>query len=103
MLRLCVARTEVEGESSYLIVKFTGQCFLNFESLMEFAGDSGLAPVAHLARTYKLFRDPALDILWRELDDFSPLIKCMPTTVWEEKEIFYQETEAREITLVSSL
>ncbi|KAJ7667079.1 hypothetical protein B0H17DRAFT_1142964 [Mycena rosella] len=38
-----------------------------------------------LARTSRMFSDPALDIIWREQDSLAPLVKCMPDTLWEEK------------------
>ncbi|KAJ7983095.1 hypothetical protein DFH06DRAFT_1123111 [Mycena polygramma] len=38
-----------------------------------------------LARTSKIFRDPALDALWYEQRSLVPLVKCMPDTLWEEE------------------
>jgi hypothetical protein len=40
--------------------------------------------LANLARTCTALQDPALDALWYELDDLSPLIMCMPLDAWEE-------------------
>ena len=34
-----------------------------------------------LARTCRAFKEPALDVLWEELYDPSPLAQCLPTTV----------------------
>ncbi|KIK43336.1 hypothetical protein CY34DRAFT_81982 [Suillus luteus UH-Slu-Lm8-n1] len=31
-----------------------------------------------LALTCKSFSGPALDLLWQDLDNFSPLVKCLP-------------------------
>ena len=31
-----------------------------------------------LARTCRAFKEPALDVLWEELDDPSPLARCLP-------------------------
>ncbi|KAF8992676.1 hypothetical protein BDQ17DRAFT_197937 [Cyathus striatus] len=43
--------------------------------------------LASLARTCRVFEDPALDVLWRELSDgFYQLVKCLPAHVWEEDE-----------------
>jgi hypothetical protein len=36
-----------------------------------------------LAVTCKSFTEPALDLLWRELDLFSPLIRCLPPSLWK--------------------
>ena len=38
-----------------------------------------------LAATCKTFRDPALRILWRCLEDLSPLIRCLPVDIWIEE------------------
>ncbi|KAF8994456.1 hypothetical protein BDQ17DRAFT_1430990 [Cyathus striatus] len=42
--------------------------------------------LASLARTCKMFEEPALDVLWFELDRFYPLAKCLPFNVWTEEE-----------------
>jgi hypothetical protein len=34
--------------------------------------------LAALARTCRAFTEPALDALWRELIDLSPLARCLP-------------------------
>ncbi|KAF8434139.1 hypothetical protein L210DRAFT_3485675, partial [Boletus edulis BED1] len=31
-----------------------------------------------LARTCRAFKEPALDILWEQLDDLSPIARCLP-------------------------
>ncbi|KAJ8592392.1 hypothetical protein M405DRAFT_51924, partial [Rhizopogon salebrosus TDB-379] len=36
-----------------------------------------------LAVTCKSFTGPALDLLWRELDLFAPLIRCLPPGLWK--------------------
>jgi hypothetical protein len=38
-----------------------------------------------LARTSRIFSDPALDLIWREQSSLVPLVKCMPDTLWEER------------------
>ncbi|KAJ7499696.1 hypothetical protein FB451DRAFT_1073952 [Mycena latifolia] len=38
-----------------------------------------------LARTSKIFSDPAFDIIWRYQTSLAPLVKCMPDTLWEER------------------
>jgi len=35
-----------------------------------------------LARTCKTFKGPALDMIWAELDDLTPLIRCLPEASW---------------------
>ncbi|KAF7331042.1 hypothetical protein MVEN_02444500 [Mycena venus] len=39
-----------------------------------------------LATTSRIFSDPALDLIWREQRSLVPLVKCMPDTLWEERE-----------------
>jgi hypothetical protein len=41
--------------------------------------------LAALAVTCKTFRDPALEILWSELNEFSPLARCLPNDIWKEE------------------
>ena len=36
------------------------------------------ADLLALARTCRAFKEPALDVLWREIDDLSPLVRCLP-------------------------
>jgi len=36
-----------------------------------------------LALTCESFTEPALDLLWRELDGLDPLIRCLPPTLWK--------------------
>ncbi|KAJ8593720.1 hypothetical protein M405DRAFT_921688 [Rhizopogon salebrosus TDB-379] len=36
-----------------------------------------------LALTCKSFTGPALDLLWRELNGFDPLIRCLPPSLWK--------------------
>ncbi|KAJ6544240.1 hypothetical protein B0H19DRAFT_1267531 [Mycena capillaripes] len=54
---------------------------------------TGLRPLYHpqktlvsLARTSRIFSEPALDVLWHELMSLVPLVKCMPDTLWEERD-----------------
>ncbi|KAK7053775.1 hypothetical protein R3P38DRAFT_2852075 [Favolaschia claudopus] len=39
-----------------------------------------------LTTTSKIFSEPALDILWHEQSSLVPLVKCMPESLWEERE-----------------
>jgi hypothetical protein len=38
---------------------------------------------AGLARTCRLFHEPALDRLWCYLSSLGPLVKCMPSDLWK--------------------
>ncbi|KIJ69468.1 hypothetical protein HYDPIDRAFT_106090 [Hydnomerulius pinastri MD-312] len=40
--------------------------------------------LAGLARTCRALHKPALDVLWKELPDMTPLIKCLPRDLWCE-------------------
>ncbi|KAF7333286.1 hypothetical protein MSAN_02423300 [Mycena sanguinolenta] len=44
---------------------------------------SSKASLASLAQTSSRFREPALDVLWREMDSAVPLLKCFPPDSWE--------------------
>ncbi len=39
---------------------------------------NGRRSLSRVARTCKAFKDPALDVLWRDLDSFVPLIALFP-------------------------
>lgn len=36
------------------------------------------ADLPALARTCRAFKEPALDVLWEELDNLAPLARCIP-------------------------
>ncbi|KAI9567220.1 hypothetical protein HD554DRAFT_1008873 [Boletus coccyginus] len=40
------------------------------------------ANLAALARTCKMFKEPALDMIWAELYDLTPLVRCLPDASW---------------------
>ena len=44
-----------------------------------------------MALTCRTFYEPAMDILWRELGDFSPLLRCFPDDVMKE---YYYEPDS---------
>lgn len=57
-----------------------------------------------LARTCRAFYEPAMDVVWADVDCFHRLIKCMPSDVWVEREpasIFYRSQ--REIVRIFTL
>ena len=31
------------------------------------------------------FKEPALDMIWAELDNLTPLVRCLPTESWENE------------------
>ena len=35
-----------------------------------------------LARTCRAFKDPVLDMIWVELNDLTPLVRCLPRDSW---------------------
>ncbi|KAF8124950.1 hypothetical protein EV363DRAFT_1353197 [Boletus edulis] len=46
----------------------------------------GIRTLAKLARTCRAFKEPALDVLWSELPDFSALMRCVPDVVHSKKQ-----------------
>jgi hypothetical protein len=42
-----------------------------------------LRTFAALARTCRRFKEPALNALWKDMDDFMPLVLCLPEDVRE--------------------
>ena len=38
--------------------------------------------LATVARTCKVFQEPALEALWCHLPDFTPLVRCFPSEIW---------------------
>lgn len=49
------------------------------ECILESPG--GKRALARLARTCKAFKEPVLDILWKDLDTFVPLLTLFPNTL----------------------
>ncbi|KAJ7187261.1 hypothetical protein C8R46DRAFT_1342408 [Mycena filopes] len=43
----------------------------------------GRKSLAALARTGKVFEDPALDVLWRKQDTLDNILKCLPSKLWD--------------------
>ncbi|OAX31738.1 hypothetical protein K503DRAFT_703255, partial [Rhizopogon vinicolor AM-OR11-026] len=37
--------------------------------------------IAALARTCRAFKEPALDVLWKNMDGLGPLVSCLPENV----------------------
>ncbi len=49
------------------------------ECILESPG--GRKALARLARTCKAFKEPALDLLWKDLDSFVPLVSLFPNSL----------------------
>ncbi|KAI0673375.1 hypothetical protein C8Q78DRAFT_622453 [Trametes maxima] len=49
------------------------------EAILDTPG--GRRSVSRLARTCKAFKEPALDVLWRDLDSLTPLLGLFPSTI----------------------
>ena len=45
---------------------------------------AGTSSLLALATTCRIFQQPALDVLYRDLKSISTLIKCLPRDLWEE-------------------
>ena len=45
----------------------------------------GARQVLPLLKTCKALYEPALDVLWRDLDILAPLVMCLPGDVWKIK------------------
>lgn len=52
--------------------------------ICRFCQDENPADLVAVAATCRGMYGPAMDLIWRELDDFSPLIKCLPQKHWRE-------------------
>ncbi|KAF8550069.1 hypothetical protein OG21DRAFT_1469182 [Imleria badia] len=48
------------------------------EILLNIFGHCHPDDLPSLARTCRGFKEPALDVLWEELDNLSPLVRCLP-------------------------
>ena len=51
----------------------------------ELIGSEANATAVSFACCCKSFQEPALDVLWKTQDRLTPLLKCFPQDVWEEK------------------
>jgi len=64
-------------------------CLLPIETLLNifvtiydsYPREDSLPTLAVLARTCGTFKEPALNILWKDVDGFNPLILCLPEGV----------------------
>ncbi|KAF8125921.1 hypothetical protein EV363DRAFT_1349106 [Boletus edulis] len=60
-----------------ILLNIFGHCFPP-------SGWEATTDLAALARTCHAFKDPALDVLWEELFDLSPLARCLPEACYQE-------------------
>ncbi|KAG1808214.1 uncharacterized protein BJ212DRAFT_1281054 [Suillus subaureus] len=51
------------------------------QKIFSICKDQLIRPRVTLARTCRTFKEPALDILWENIDGFEPLISCLPEGV----------------------
>ncbi|KAF8125164.1 hypothetical protein EV363DRAFT_1176649 [Boletus edulis] len=56
--------------------------------------------LAYLARTCHAFREPALDILWKELHNLSPLVRCLPKALSPNIKHYFQYSFSRRLTQI---
>lgn len=54
------------------------QCLYIPEIVAEIAGNSPRRTNCKLALTCRAFYGPAMDIIWKSLETFIPMIECMP-------------------------
>ncbi|KAG5732093.1 hypothetical protein E4T56_gene9253, partial [Termitomyces sp. T112] len=74
-----------------------------FEYLRDGFGTEGFRSLARLARTSTLFKEAALDILWRELVTIVPFIKVMPEDLWSVVSSREDDYETHTIQFTRSL
>ena len=77
------------------------QCLELRQLICEQIGSNDKCSLYRLSQTCKSFMEPALDELWYKLDNFSPLLFCMPEDLYEEHVQFQHVTEQEIVTLVS--
>lgn len=52
------------------------------QSLSWSTGKTGNRDLAALARTSRIFQEPALNALWRSQSTFANVLRCMPGDLW---------------------
>ena len=63
-----------------ILLNIFGHCHPSLSSRYRATPDLRLSA---LARTCRTFKEPALDVLWENLDDLSPLVRCVPEASFE--------------------
>jgi hypothetical protein len=51
------------------------------------AGDLDVPAAYRLALTCRTFLEPGLDVVWREIMSFNPLLACLPADLWREETV----------------
>ena len=59
-----------------ILLNIFGQCYSPCRNKQR--TQRATADLAALARTCRTFKEPALDVLWTELVNLSPLARCLP-------------------------
>ena len=54
-----------------------------------------------MALAAKRFVEPALDVRWRTLTSFTPIVKCLPDDLWAVEEGPWLENQERSKNIVS--
>ncbi|KAJ7049622.1 hypothetical protein C8F01DRAFT_1181840 [Mycena amicta] len=62
--------------------------------------DSNTSALACLARTCRIFMDPALDALWMKQTTLNNILKCLPSECWEESIIVGNHPRRKSIRLL---
>ncbi|KAG9312052.1 hypothetical protein JVU11DRAFT_7333 [Chiua virens] len=59
------------------------------EILLNIFGHCHDSSLVKLARTCRTFKEPALDVLWNALIDLTPLVRCLPKSLWVQSGDLY--------------
>lgn len=57
--------------------------------------DRDTQTLASLARTAKIFLEPALDALWSRIPGIGPLLRLLPSDLWEIHQVVVSDSEER--------
>lgn len=57
-----------------------------FENIEDNEDQQRKATLAALARTCRIFCEPALDVLWHTQDNLEPILRCFAASVWQSSE-----------------
>ncbi|KAJ7622703.1 hypothetical protein B0H17DRAFT_1289823 [Mycena rosella] len=58
-------------------------------------GEAKFSTLVALAQTCQALQPPALSVLWRDQSDLMPLLKCLPSDLWELEEVENRPTRLR--------
>lgn len=57
--------------------------------------DRDIKTLASLARTAKIFLEPALDALWSHIPGLAPLLRLLPSDLWEIFQVLISDSDKR--------